>query len=151
MNGGRGTFNSTPFGNFTNDIACCGGRNGAAHGETAPLVFTVKDAAGLTVAGVGYTVNGANQVVTFGTGDHFLGSTGSSVLDLTTHAPVPFLFAADIFDKKTGLTYNVAARYFERVSATVPEPGVWTMMTLGFGGLGAMLRRRRAMAVIATA
>ena len=26
----------------------------------------------------------------------------------------------------------------------VPEPGVWALMLLGFGGLGAMLRRRRA-------
>ena len=143
VNGGRGVFNSTPFGNFTNDIACCNGRNGAARGETPPLVFSVKNAAGFSVAGVGYTVNALNQVITFGSGDRFLGSTGSTVLDLA-HAPVPFLFAADIFDKRTGLTYNVAARYFERVSTSVPEPGAWAMMLLGFGGLGAMLRRRRA-------
>ena len=109
----------------------------------SPLVFSVKNAAGFSVAGVGYTVNALNQVITFGSGDRFLGSTGSTVLDLA-HAPVPFLFAADIFDKRTGLTYNVAARYFERVSTSVPEPGAWAMMLLGFGGLGAMLRRRRA-------
>jgi hypothetical protein len=29
----------------------------------------------------------------------------------------------------------------------VPEPDVWALMLLGFGGLGAMLRRRRALAV----
>jgi len=28
----------------------------------------------------------------------------------------------------------------------VPEPGVWALMVLGFGGMGAMLRRRRAVA-----
>ena len=29
------------------------------------------------------------------------------------------------------------------VAATVPEPATWTMMLLGFGGLGAALRRQR--------
>jgi hypothetical protein len=28
-------------------------------------------------------------------------------------------------------------------TATVPEPATWTMLLLGFGGMGAMLRRRR--------
>jgi hypothetical protein len=28
--------------------------------------------------------------------------------------------------------------------AVVPEPAVWTMMIAGFGGVGAMLRRRRS-------
>jgi hypothetical protein len=40
-NGGRGSFNSTPFGTFTNDIACCSNHPGAAYGETPPLNFTV--------------------------------------------------------------------------------------------------------------
>ncbi len=31
----------------------------------------------------------------------------------------------------------------------VPEPSTWAMMLLGFGGLGAMLRRRRAVALAA--
>ena len=33
----------------------------------------------------------------------------------------------------------------------VPEPGTWAMMLLGFGGLGAILRRRRGMAASAAA
>jgi hypothetical protein len=32
---------------------------------------------------------------------------------------------------------------------TVPEPSTWAMMLAGFGGLGAMLRRRRAQAAVA--
>ena len=32
------------------------------------------------------------------------------------------------------------------VSLTVPEPATWAMMLLGFGGMGATLRRRRAVA-----
>lgn len=31
----------------------------------------------------------------------------------------------------------------------VPEPGVWALMLVGFGGMGAMLRRRRTASVIA--
>ena len=30
----------------------------------------------------------------------------------------------------------------------VPEPGTWAMMLMGFGGLGAALRRRRAVALV---
>jgi hypothetical protein len=33
------------------------------------------------------------------------------------------------------------------VTPTVPEPATWAMLVLGFGGLGAMLRRRRAPAL----
>ena len=36
------------------------------------------------------------------------------------------------------------------VSGAVPEPGTWALMILGFGGAGAVLRRRRAQ-VLATA
>ena len=34
-------------------------------------------------------------------------------------------------------------------AAAVPEPAAWALMTLGFGGLGAVLRRRRTAAVAA--
>ena len=32
-------------------------------------------------------------------------------------------------------------------SAAVPEPSAWALMIAGFGGMGALLRRRRALAV----
>lgn len=41
--------------------------------------------------------------------------------------------------------YALASRAFDGV----PEPATWTMMLLGFGGLGAMLRRRRQRALAA--
>ena len=38
--------------------------------------------------------------------------------------------------------------FLDGVSVTsVPEPGVWALMMLGFGGLGAAARRRRRLAV----
>ena len=33
--------------------------------------------------------------------------------------------------------------FIDKVSAAVPEPGTWALMILGFGGAGAMLRRRQ--------
>lgn len=131
--GGRGSFDSTPFGDFTNDIACCGNHPGAAHGDAPPLNFTVYDPNGITFAGIGATFSPAGQLLGFGTGsdDHFAASTGG------------YLFAADIYDKGTGLTYNVAARYAEKIMTAVPEPQSWALMTLGFGAIGAVLRAQR--------
>jgi hypothetical protein len=132
-NGGRGSFDSTPFGDFTNDIACCGNHPGASHGDAPPLNFTVYDPHGITFAGIGATFSPAGQLLGFGTGsdDHFATSTGG------------YLFAADIYDKGTGLTYNVAAKYAEKIMTSVPEPQTWALMILGFGGMGAVLRNRR--------
>ena len=38
---------------------------------------------------------------------------------------------------------------FNAAAAAVPEPAAWALMILGFGGTGAMLRRRRGVAVVA--
>src|SRR4051794_25650057 len=78
INGGRGAFNSTPFGTFTNDIACCSNHPGAASGETPPLNFTVYNPNGVTFAGIGATFSPAGVLTAFGAGadDHFALSTG---------------------------------------------------------------------------
>ncbi|HLZ76911.1 PEP-CTERM sorting domain-containing protein [Phenylobacterium sp.] len=41
--------------------------------------------------------------------------------------------------------YSVSSATFQanRAGSAAPEPGAWALMLLGFGGLGAMLRRRR--------
>jgi hypothetical protein len=132
-NAGRGTFNATPFGNFTNKIGCCNDKNGQSKGETPPLIFTVSNASGLTFAGLNATFDGNGKLLTQGTGDHFTSNTGG------------WWFSADIYDGATGKTYNVAAKD-AFVQTTVPEPATWAMMIMGFGAAGAVLRRRRQMA-----
>jgi uncharacterized protein DUF4114/PEP-CTERM motif-containing protein len=45
--------------------------------------------------------------------------------------------------------YNDETFVFTGVKGGVPEPATWAMMLVGFGGLGAMVRRRRAVALAA--
>jgi choice-of-anchor C domain-containing protein len=60
---------------------------------------------------------------------NFVATSGSSTLTFTDTAPTsPYGPALD----------NVAVA----AAAGVPEPAAWTMMVIGFGGLGALLRRR---------
>ena len=67
---------------------------------------------------------------------------GPLTLGSTLYNGVPLFFAADVLGN--GNTGNVAARG----GGVVPEPATWAMMLVGFGGLGAMLRRRRAQSVV---
>jgi len=117
--------------------------NGAAHGQSGPLVFTVANAGGITFAGLGYTIDADGKVTGLGTGEHFTSNDGG------------WWFSADIFDGATGQTYNVAARDAfgpkPLVSVGVPEPATWGLMIVGFGGVGALLRRSRRQARAALA
>ena len=47
--------------------------------------------------------------------------------------------------------YYVDGVSVEGLSAGVPEPATWAMMLVGFGGLGAAIRRRRSQAALAAA
>jgi hypothetical protein len=55
----------------------------------------------------------------------------------------------------TSVTFSSTANSFEvdnlavRDVGGVPEPAVWSMMIVGFGGIGGLLRRRRAAPVAA--
>jgi hypothetical protein len=46
-------------------------------------------------------------------------------------------------------TVNLTCNSSDHLTAPVPEPGVWAMMLLGMGGLGAMMRTRRKAALSA--
>ncbi|MDB5423849.1 MAG: hypothetical protein JWQ29_1265 [Phenylobacterium sp.] len=114
--------------------------NGASHGQAGPLVFTISNAAGISFAGLDYLTDADGKLIQTGTGEHFVSNAGG------------WWFSADIFDGATGQTYNVAARdAFGPPPGIVPEPATWAMMLLGFGGVGALLRRNRRLARTALA
>jgi len=136
-------FAATPFGNFTNKIGCCDSAghefNGASHMSPPPLIFTVKNLGGnLTFAGVDATFDTDGRLLTQGTGPRFLSNGGG------------WWFTADLVNS-SGATFNVAARDAFRDVPSVPEPATWAMMLMGFGGMGALLRRNRRQARMAFA
>lgn len=78
-------------------------------------------------------------------GFFYLNATGGDLIDR-------FSFAAngsveDVRQIRIGGVQEIG----EQVSAAVPEPATWAMMILGFGGLGAALRARRAAVRVASA
>jgi hypothetical protein len=114
--------------------------NGLPGGQSGPLVFKVANAGGITFAGLGFTTDADGKLTGLGSGEHFVSNS------------LGWWFAADIFDGVTGQTYNVAARdAFGPKTTTVPEPATWALMIVGFGGVGALLRRSRRLARTALA
>lgn len=135
--GGHGSFAISGFGTMTDRINY-DGQNGGGHGLHGPLVFTVSNLAGITFAGLGYHTDANGKITTLGTGEHFKSNNDG------------WWFTADIYDGATGFTYNVGARD-AFAPGGVPEPATWAMMLVGFGGMGALLRRSRRVARAATA
>lgn len=67
-------------------------------------------------------------------GENFFGFVG---IDGQTIRSVSITTAGGIQDVRQ-------IRLDQSVAAAVPEPGTWALMLLGFGGIGASLRRRRS-------
>ena len=72
------------------------------------------------------------------------GPVGSTITENTSDI-IPTSGGPLQFDLKVGGPQLM----FSAVVAGVPEPASWAMMTLGFGGMGAVLRRRRRTAAYA--
>jgi hypothetical protein len=143
---GSTTQDSTATGAGTIDIYITStelstGTNGLLSGFTTNFLPT------------GWTVTETNYV---GTADQLWGGTvvGQAVFD-----GAPGLQATSVYSPTSPGTFSVTQRYTITATgagqqnstitlAAVPEPGVWALMLLGFGGVGAMLRtnRRRALA-----
>ena len=91
---------------------------------------------------IGGNTNGAAIVSSLGGADDFVfnGSTGP------VFPPSSFTYyvAADIFPERT--TSNILA-FAQTPTQGVPEPSAWAMMLLGFGGIGAVMRRRKVAAL----
>jgi hypothetical protein len=146
-------YTDAPFGNFTNAFVL--NPDGGNHTVTGPFVFTVHNDAGLSFAGAGPgpTIDPVTgKLLGLGGGLHFESNTTGSV----PGAAGGWWFAVDTSgsDGHCSPTCVIAGRdAFTPVPheshVAVPEPGAWALMILGFGGAGAMLRRRRAAAAIA--
>jgi hypothetical protein len=120
--------------------------------------------------------NGANIVANFNstTGNEqwlIYGSSVGGTVASSTVLPVGFqlIGSGSGANAETTNTQLTGYRYYEFVSGvpasslgggnvllrsltvSVPEPDTWALMIVGFGGLGAMMRRRRAQVAAATA
>lgn len=78
-------------------------------------------------------------------------SANGSWTNFTSNGRLTFSFDSDI----TGVTFAAGGNSLEisdiaaLTGIVVPEPTAWSMMILGFGGVGALARRRRLTAAIA--
>ena len=72
---------------------------------------------------------------TFGPDDSFLEADGRYEIDAFTPQSLPALMTFTLAPETLTVTSDEAL-------GGVPEPGAWALMVLGFGGIGAALRRR---------
>jgi hypothetical protein len=122
-----GTATPSPFGAFSQSLDYT---KLTAHGQPAtpfagPLVFSIYSAAGLDITSF--------------TGNH------------NPYGGPDVFFTSDLIGPG-GKTGNVGALYNVPENpggGPVPEPATWAFMIMGFGGIGAMMRRRRAVLVTA--
>jgi len=78
----------------------------------------------------------------------------SSIYDVSGYAPCPGQTCISIDPTSNGSYWDPGAPGQLTIidpPSDVPEPAIWTMMLIGFGGIGATLRGSRKMAAAATA
>lgn len=133
-------YKMAPFGDFNNAFVL--NPDGGNNTVPSPFIFTVHNDAGLTFAGLGKTPGpGGLLTLPLGTGLHFESNTTGNVPGA---GPGGWWFAVDTSgtDGNCSPTCVIAGRdAISRIA--VPEPATWALMIAGFGGAGAMLRRRR--------
>lgn len=136
-------YKESPFGDFNNAFVL--DPDGGNHTVDSPFTFTVHNAAGFTFAGIGATQDPDGLLATLGSGLHFESNTSGSVPGA---GPGGWWFAADTSgtDGNCSPTCAIAGRDAIGSVVAVPEPNAWALMILGFGGIGALVRRRRTLA-----
>lgn len=122
---------------FTAPDAFGGGVSGTTSGQTAPLLFLQ----GFFQDGVVTWANNGNAVLDFGNG----GELGVHLNDATFNSGG--FFGLD-GGKKFAAT--ITADFTElKAASAVPEPATWATMMVGLFGVGAVLRRSKATAIVA--
>jgi hypothetical protein len=143
-----------PF-SLTNDLATFPGTE-LATGTTYDFTFSVTAPTG-TLATIQIQAqaqkSGDNEPITY---DFYQGDPGSGTFlgTSSTGTNANLTFNPTVSDYYVEITpaYIAEGKNNEALSgtiliSTVPEPAAWAMMLVGFGGLGAALRRRSAKTV----
>lgn len=152
-----GTIITNQFNSFSGLSLGGDQSNGAAQFFFSGDSVTVTFAAPVFAVGVFFNVNqGSGNFVLTAAGATV--STGSAVYDTSTFVFDGLVsdtsFTTATFSSNDGgagtASYNIPEIITEAAGPAVPEPAIWAMMLMGFGGLGAMLRRRRERAALAT-
>jgi len=74
-------------------------------------------------------------------GDHTIADVGGNQYNGSTNGRLTLTFDQDV----TSIRLSSDTNSFEisNIGAVVPEPATWSMMIMGFGAVGALIRRRR--------
>ena len=138
------SFNASPFGNFNYAVDC---RHAEAGHAAVPArgKRPAQPAVPATPGCLPGTSAGNPTTMAFSI-------AGAS---LTHLLPKPYqgkaiYFAADVVNG-AGNTGNIGATLTSPTFLGIPEPATWAMMLMGFGGMGAVLRRNRRQARAALA
>ena len=106
--------------------------------NNVPTIFDFTGSAPFTIVAGGPTVQYAGQPITSG-GSIVSGVEGNGVIQF--HGSVSSIsWTNPNYEYFYGFTVG---------SVGVPEPATWGMMIMGFGGIGALMRRRRTVAAAA--
>lgn len=93
------------------------------------------------------TTSSASGAFSFDGGPDVSAGCGNctSLITFVQNQPLTFsgLFATGAFTMDSPYQVNSITVSYQVNNAAVPEPGAWALMILGFGGAGAMIRRRR--------
>jgi hypothetical protein len=118
---------------------------------TSPLALPPGQIDNPSIANLVFTYNGPpfNTMGASASAIDFSGLTAKSTLGAQGVGAFSALAIKNSGDNAGSLTLNQG--YVGVPVGSVPEPASWALMILGFGGVGATLRRRRAQPMAATA
>ena len=113
---------------------------------TANGALTLLTAAFINPAINGQTTFGSNGIAFNGTNFYTSDEQAHRVTKWDVNGNFVSFAALD-----SGSRYENWTFASQDIAGGIPEPATWAMMLMGFGGLGAVIRRRRALSAIATA